>query len=563
MRTPFIFALFAILAWSAAAAQTETTHEVSIPVRSVIIYLSGAEITQSKQITLEPGRNKIVFTGLSSSLISKSVQATASGDVTLLAVTDQLNYMAKQKDNPRIKQLKDSVKTISEELARISGDREAYVTEKTMLLENKDMSGKEKAVAVTDLKLAADFYRARIKEINAEIFKLDTKTAQLNEVLVKANQQLYQVNAKAAQPTSEVTVLVNANARVSTTIELRYIVANAGWQPSYDLRAEDVDKPIQLTYRAKVFNNTGVDWNDVKVKLSTADPNKSASKPELEVWNLDYEEQLNYGTSSGTYGWNNNKSNAPQSNNGFGYENSVPVTTEGAYDDKVMTKQQTQVQYEQIQVSELSAEFDIKSNYTIPADSKPYIVEVTSYNLPATYQHFSIPKIDRDAFLLARITGWEDLDLVEGPANVYYAGTFIGQSYIYTRSVDDTLALSLGRDNKVIVTRTKQKDLTNVKSIGSTKKETYTYEMIVKNNRKAPINIELQDQVPVSKQGDIEVETLETSKADLDATTGTLKWNMTLAPGESKKIILSFSIKYPKSRTIQTRKYKTRTAPKF
>jgi uncharacterized protein (TIGR02231 family) len=549
-----IFTALLLAAFTTLFAQNETTHNVTTPIRSVIIYLDGAEIAQSKQVNLEDGRNKVVFTGLSASLIPKSLQATATGGVTILAVSDQVNYMSKQAESARVKTLKDSVLLISDNIAKLRAERDAYDNEKQMILANKEIGGSDKGVAIAELKLAADFYRARLKEINSEVLRIDTKVTQLNETLSKANMQLTSLNAKATQPTAEVTVLIASTGKVTSTIELRYLVKNAGWQPSYDLRAEDVDKPIQLTYRAKVYNNTGVDWNDVKVKLSTADPNKSASKPELETWNLDFDQGIYYKNSTysnGTY---------QQQSQNDGYLNAPSVYENSTTYDK---KQTQQVQLEQIQVSELSAEFDIKTNYTIPADSKPYIVEVTTYNLPASYQHFSIPKTDRDAFLLARITGWEDLDLVEGPANVYYAGTYIGQSYIYTRSVDDTLALSLGRDNKVIVTRTKLKDLTSVKSIGSTKKETYAYEMVVKNNRKAPITIEIQDQLPVSKQSDIEVETIETSKAELDVPTGKLKWNLTLAPGESKKISLSFSIKYPKTKSIQTRKYKTRSAPKF
>jgi len=148
---------------------------------------------------------------------------------------------------------------------------------------------------------------------------------------------------------------------------------------------------------------------------------------------------------------------------------------------------------------------------------------------------------------LARINGWEDLNLVEGPANVYYSGTYVGQSYINTRSADDTLDLSLGRDNKVLVTRTKVKEFCNKKVLGNFFKETFAYEMVIKNNRKTPIQIEVNDQLPVSTQSDITVEPLETSKGMADVKTGTYAWTYSLQPGEIKKIEFSFSVKYPKN----------------
>jgi uncharacterized protein (TIGR02231 family) len=355
-------------------------------------------------------------------------------------------------------------------------------------------------------------------------------------------------------------VLLMASSKTSVSVNLRYVVTNAGWAPIYDLRAEDIDKPIELKYRANAFNNTGVDWKDIKLKLSTADPMQTASQPRMETWYLDYEQPANnYDYQFGSYDKNGKY-------NSEGYLNNASVAAP-SYEQKmeIQKNQNTQpvVKYEQIQVSELSAEFDIKIPYSIPADSKPYLVDVTSYNLPAAYSHFCVPKMDRDAFLLARITGWEDLDLVEGNANVYYAGTFIGQSYIYTRSTSDTLDLSLGRDRKVLVTRVKQKDLTSTKYIGTNKKESYSYEITVKNNRKTPITIEIQDQIPITKQGDITVETIETSKAESDPVTGKLKWNLSLQPDESKKLQLAFVIKYPKNKSVSKQKYKTVSCPSF
>lgn len=539
---------------------TELTQEVSSPVQSAIVYLYGAEVSHSKQISLNPGKNKIVFTGLSPKLTAKSIQVNVTGDVSILAISDAINYMANQKESNRIKQLKDSVTSLSDVISIIINDRDAYTIEKNMLLKNDAIGGTEKGVAITELKLAADFYRSRIKEINAEILKLDQKYKTLNESLTKATQQLYELNAKNNQPTAEITVLLSTPLKANTTISLKYIVTDAGWAPSYDLLAEDVNQPIELKYRAKVFNNTGIDWNDIKIKLSTSDPSQSAAKPILCAWNLDYNAGISYKAKS-SYGY----SNSPIAQSSEGYmQNSIsaaqPINDDGS---KQYRKTTQPIQFEEIQVSELSAEFDIKNNYSIPADSKPYIVDVTEYKLPATYQHYSVPKLVRDAFLLARITGWEDLDLVEGPANVYYGGTYVGQSYIYTRSADDTLDLSLGRDNKVLVTRSKVKEYCTKKMFGSTTKETFTYEMIVKNNRKTPVQIDIEDQLPVSSQSEIIVEAVETSKAMYDPTTGKLTWSYALQPGDSKKITLSFAVKYPKNTNLNLQKTKTQMRAVF
>ena len=541
------------------AQTTETSQEVNVPVQSVIIYLYGAEVSQSKTVTLNPGRNKIIFTGLSPKLDSKSIQVSASGQVAILAISDAINYLANQKESDRIKTIKDSVTILSDGINQSNNDKDAFVIEKNMLLKNESIGGQDKGVAIAELKLAADFYRARIKEINIEISKLDKKNSLLQESLNKLNQQLYELNAKNNQPTAEVSILISSTAKISSSIDLKYLVADAGWAPSYDLHAEDINLPIELKYRAKVFNNTGIDWNDVKLKLSTADPSKSAAKPELLPWDLTYITTTN----SNRYDYGKAKSAAPAYQSGEGYmQNSISNNA----DISEMAKQQAakpKIEFVEIEIAELSAEFEIKTSYTFPSDSKPYIVDVTEYKLPATFQHFSAPKLDRDAFLLARITGWEDLDLVEGEANVYYGGTYVGQSYIYTRSADDTLDLSLGRDNKVLVTRSKVKEYCTKKFIGNTTKETFAYEMLVKNNRKTPIQIEVEDQLPVSLQSDITVDAIETTKAELDVKTGKLVWKYNLQPGEVKKIELSFAIKYPKNAKINIQKTQKKMNVRF
>jgi uncharacterized protein (TIGR02231 family) len=536
-----------------------------VPVQSVIVYLEGAQITQNKQVSLKPGRNLITFTGISSKLVSKSIQATVTGDVAIFAISDKINFLSLQEESAQVKQLKDSVKLMTEALTALEYDREAYETEKKLLVQNESMGGKDKGVSTAELKLAADFYRGRIKEINGELFKLDKKTSLISQGTVRLNAQIASLNGTRSAPTAEVSILLSTPVAISTTLEVKYIVSNAGWAPSYDLIAEDINKPIELKYRAKVFNNTDVDWNDVKLKISSADPTQSASKPQVNPWYINF--------NSGNYnGYMNQQIQNEYMNNSTGaaapasssdYKNLLIDADEEKDKGKKSKYEKPVVTYEQIQVSELSAEFDIKNPYSIPSDSKPYIVEVTSYNLPATFKYYSVPKVDRAAFMLARITGWEDLDLVEGPANVYFGGAFVGQSYIYTRSVDDTLDISLGRDNKILVTRTKLKDFSNDKVIGNNRKVTYAYEMIIKNNRKAPITINLEDQLPVSQNNDISVDAIETSKALQDVLTGKLSWTYTIQPGEQQKVQLTFSVKYPRNKNIGLQKTNSRMRAKF
>lgn len=552
---------------SALAVAQEQTVQINPVVQSAVVYLDGAELYQTKLVNLNAGRTQITFNGISSKVISKSIQVTASGDVNILSVTDKLNFIDQVENSPKTKAIRDSIKLLNDYITQLSLDREAYETEKLMLAKNQSIGGQDKGVAIAELKLAADFYRTRIKEINAEEFKIDKKTTQYHESLTKLNQQLFEINGTPKGPTAEITVLVSSAIKQAVNIDLKYLVSDAGWAPSYDIITEDVSKPITLKYRAKVYNNTDVDWKDIKIKLSTGDPMKNASKPTIDDWYLNfgalsYNDYQNAPAVQGKISSLSEQNLLNSSKRSEAYKqqyNSLPVQTKQQYDKN----EQQKVQLEEIEISDLSAEFDIKTEYTIPSDAKPYIIEVTTYNLPASYKYFSIPKTDRSAFMLARITGWEELELVAGPANVYLGGTYVGQSYINTKSTNDTLDLSVGRDNKIMVSRAKLKDFNNEKLIGNNKKTTYAYEIQIKNNRKSAVTIDIEDQIPVSQSSEITVETLELSKGDLNPLTGKVKWAMTIGPGETKKIILSFSVKYPRNKVVHLEKYRKATRAKF
>lgn len=567
-----LISIFSLLFLILPAFAQEQTIQVTPVVQSAVIYLDGAELYQKKEITLNAGRTQITFNGISSKVLSKSIQVTASGDVNILSVTDKLNYIDAVQNSPKTKAIRDSINLLDENTTILQNDKEAYETEKTMLSKNQSIGGQDKGVSIVELKLAADFYRSRIKEINNEIYKIDKKINIYNESINKLNNQLIEINGTPKGPTAEIAVLVASASKQVITLDLKYLVSDAGWAPSYDIITEDVNKPITLKYRAKVYNNTDVDWKNIKIKLSTGDPMKNASKPELEDWYLNF--------STLDYANNYAKGKFAQSslsqqnllNTRGGRTNGESYATDGVYQNSVpkidaknveYKAQEQKVALEEIEISDLSAEFDIKTEYTIPSDAKPYIIDVTTYNLPASYKYFSIPKADKSAFMLARISGWEELELVTGPANVYLGGTYVGQSYINTKSTNDTLDLSVGRDNKIMVSRTQLKDFNTEKVIGNNKKSTYSYEIVVKNNRKSSITIDVEDQVPVSQSSDITVETIELSKGELNSLTGKIKWKLTIEPGEAKKINLAFSIKYPRNKSLQLKKYRTISAPSF
>jgi uncharacterized protein (TIGR02231 family) len=545
------FTLLTQSIWSQEVKEQKVTTEI----KSAIIYLDGAEIHRSKKVSLEKGQTKVIFTGLSPKFNPNNIQVTTTNNIELLAISHRIDYLTNVKEKPRVQQLKDSLDLISQNNIAFNNEKDAYNIEKEMMLQNKSIGGTNSGVSIAELKLAADLYRSRIMEINKAISKIDRGISQNDLIINRISNELYQANAKTTYSRGEITLLLNSDIAATTDIELKYLVSNAGWTPSYNIRAEDINQPIKLEYKAFVYNNTDIDWSNINFKLSTADPNLSATQPNLTPW------YLNYNNASYNYDKRYKASNMyQQSNKSFSNDESIIDQSQGLMQNAYFNGNTTAVaeiaasDFENISVAELSAEFIIEKAYSVPSDNKPYIVDVADYELPTIYKHFAVPKLDKDAFLLARISNWQDLNLVEGTANIYFGGTFTGQSFITTRNVSDTLDISLGRDNKVLVTRTKMKDFSEIKYIGSNKKETHSYQMVVKNNRKVPIDIEVLDQLPVSQDSEIEVSVDEMTGALKNDLTGELNWQFKIEPNDNKKINLTFNVKYPKNKPISVGK---------
>lgn len=525
-------------------AQTNVDSKIT----QVTVYLQGAQLTHTAETQVAQGKQTVVFTGLSADMQPESVVLECGNrNVLFQSVSIRNNYLKEQAPNAKIAELQEKLALVEEKLATLRAEKGVYAKERDMLFRNEAIGGTANNVPIAEIEKAADFFRKRNNEINAFLLKADAEERKLVKEQSNYSAQLSELNAKNNPPTSEVTVVLDAKVRGNATFTLKYLVRNAGWAPKYDVRAENAVDPVKLDYHANVFNKSGLDWTEVLMILSTSEPLQGAEKPTLETWDVAE-------TTRQVAGVQKNLESVmimEMKSNRSDYLKKEDKDGEGA------------VAFQQVAVQELSAEFEIELPYTILSDGKPYVVDVTSFTLPAKYMHYAVPKQDADAFLMAKVVGWNTLNLVSGKASVYFAGAYLGQSFINTASVDDTLSLSLGRDKRVALSRKKQSELSKRQLLGNNEKETFYFETTVRNNRDKEINVLLEDQLPISSDGQIEVAMLEISGAVLEKNTGKLSWNMKLAPGESKTVTLGYSIKTPKSMQVSKAKFRTIACPSF
>lgn len=564
------------------SAQKIEKQVIKSEVDEIKLFLTAGEMVHHENLSLKKGRNRIIFSGISAYADPQSIQFIGEGKYRLVSVNTEMDFLAAEQFNPEISVLKDSMDQLSDQHQNTLDVLDSYFAEQAVLNTNKDLGGANQSVTVTQIKEASEFYRKRTLEINQAITKLKKEKRRLNEIIETIRFQLVELNYNENQRSNQVVILVDSDSPISMKTTLKYLVSDCGWAASYDLSAIDINQKINLKYKAQVYNNTGNDWKDVSLTLSTGDPNLSASHPELSPWYLNYY-SAGYIQSKGANKYyvprakmddyrqdvvsNINMANQRAYDNYYTLDDAEKMKDQLSFNKLELSKNQlvgnAPVSLKQIEISELTTEFPIEHKFSCPTDAKPYTVNVKEMDLDATFSHITVPKLDKAAFLMANIVGWQDLDLIPGPTNVYFAGVYVGMSDINTRNVSDTLSLSFGRDSKVVVMRKLKKELSSKKVIGSSKKESYIYEIAVRNNRSTPIQIKVFDQVPISNSSDITVTVDQISDGSQDLTTGEVKWNLTIPSMEVQTKDIGYTVKYPKNTDITIQTYRTVSAPSF
>lgn len=564
-------------------AQKPNEIAVKSQIKKVKLFLTAGEMTHQTEVKFAKGRNKLIFSGISAFADPKSIQFTSSQAYRLVSVSTEMDFLAAEQFNPRIATLKDSLENLKDALQLNSDINNSFQAELAVLNTNRDLKGENQNITVAQIKEAAEYYRTRTLEINRQLSKLNKEKYELNNKIEVTRFQLTELNFNENQRSNQVIVLLDSDVPATSSCTLNYLVSDCGWAATYDLSAADLNQKINLKYKARVYNNTGNSWDNVDLVLSTADPKLSASQPTLMPWYLDYYNAVQQGSFSGKKSYY--EPQAFEGNYRAEAENNLNMANQRVYDNYMLDKDNGQlnragrnedlsrlnekkiqkpvVAMKQIEISELTTEFVIPNKFSCPSDGKPYSVDVKEMNLDATFTHVTVPKLDNGAFLIANIVGWQELDLIPGPTNVYFGGVYVGVSQIETRNVSDTLSLSFGRDNKVVVMRKLKQEMSSKKVIGSSKRETYLYEIAIRNNRNVPIKIVVYDQIPISKHESVSVVTEQTTGAKKDAETGELKWDLQVQPGEAKSVELGYSVKYPKDAQVTLMKYRTISAPSF
>ncbi len=607
----------------------QNTQTVNSEIKKVTVFTKGAQVVRTGTHAISAGKTELVFAGISPRIDKQSIQVKGDGDFTIMSVSHRINYLKQQAISDEIDQLLKKQTELNEQVTYTNSIINVYRSEQTLIERNQSIGGANNGVTAENLKAMADFQRARLTEIFTKLLELNKKITDLNTEIKNISLQLAQLNNNKEKPTAEIHVMVSSKAAVTGKFEVSYYVTDAGWFANYDLRVESINKPIEIAYKANVFQSSGEDWKNVKLTISNGNPNDNVIAPKLYPWRLHYYAGSANIYQQGNYNYTNNGITSisgrvtdangealpgasimvkgqtlgtitdmdgyynlqliPGSNyivvNYIGYQQQelpvtatvlnvylkesanyleeVVVTSGSTADFRIQgflnTPGVTNTEKREYKTKALETNFEYKATtfnyeivepYSVLNDGKIITIDVKTAEVPAEFVYYTAPKIDPAAYLTANVTGWKDLNLVLGEANLFFEGAYLGKSILDPTFASDTLQISLGKDKSVQVLRTKMLEFTQRQFLGGNKIESVAYEIKVRNNKPEPIHIIIKDQLPISAESDIIVEGDVKPAGKIEDETQIVTWDYTIPSGMEQKMELKYTVKYPKDRVV-------------
>jgi hypothetical protein len=614
-----LFSFFLLGSVLQASAQDLKEISLTSQIKEVTLFLSGAQVFETATGSLPAGESVLLVKGLSPYLDEKSIQLKGQGNFTIQAVNKRMDFLSEKEVGEKVSAFEAQIEAIQKSQTLAQNRLQILANKASLLSANKNLGSSQSGPTMAALRAALDFFDAELTKITNEELQVKSKISEGDKELERIQNQISAMRESQNKSTSEIRIRVKAAVAGQGTFQINYLVANAGWYPKYDVRVKSITDALQLQYKAEVFQNTGVDWKNVKLRFSNANPNQNGQAPILDKWELNYARYTTVnkfalpqtpGTISGivldeggqplpgatvlvkgtTIGTSTDMEGR--------YSLTLPTTAKTlafsfigmrseelpiqgrsnlnvtlledtqALSEVVVTGYARQLEKRTLAVEPMNSSMDaaplmtsfvenqttveiqVAEPYSIKTNGERTLVDLKTYEIPAAYRYTAIPKLDKDAFLLAEISDWSQYNLLEGESNLYFEEGFVGRSILNPAALQDTLQISMGRDRSIVMQREKVDQYSKKRSVGSNITESRGYEISLKNNKSQTVTLQLKDQIPVSVNSNITVTTGELSGGTLDPITGIVTWEITLPPGGQQKLSLHYEVKYPKSERI-------------
>ncbi|MCC8035924.1 MAG: DUF4139 domain-containing protein [Rikenellaceae bacterium] len=583
---------------SAQSSTPETVARKGV-LGQATIFPNGAELSHTATFSLMQGVNRIEITGLSPVIDRGSIRIKAPDGIVISSYDYKTVFTSDDKKDERgLKAISDSLDLVKSQIEQL--DVRAKVNGQMLsLLQNgvARSSDGESPVSIEDLKETLSYYGQEALVLEKEKLELSTHKKELTETVARLNERYASESVKNNRRQGIITVNLTVPTARTVPFTVTYFTNQAGWYPHYDINIKDIDMPVVLGLKSKVVQTTGLDWENITITLSTSTPSTGTVAPLFRAWFLepritssDFSIPIQgrmAAVAQNTVSYSRKSAEAEYAEMSAGpvsqplyIINGVPASEEeyraldpnliqnmevlkgsaaGVYgsrsaDGVIVVTTKTGIEdLVLVEDNTTGIVYNIDIPYTIPGNGREQTIDLETKQADAEYKYYCAPKLDPQTFLVAEIGDWDKLGLLSGKANVTFNGTYLGETYIDAFSTAEKLTLTLGTDKRVVVDRRKMADYSTRRTLGNDIQQTFVYRISVRNNNTRPVFMVTKDQYPLSTRKEIEAafnakETTPWTYNNHEV--GVVTWEESIAPGETKVYEISYTVKYPKSLTI-------------
>ena len=523
--------------------------EVSPRITAVIVYPDRAMTTRSANLSLKPGSYVVVLDGLPALIQDDSVRVSGKGSAvaTIMGLEVKRSFV-EQVPEKRAKELEDEILALERKIGSLDAKKVSLAAQKGFIDSIKvawgDRISKELALGKptsAELNEALTFVGSGVTRVEEQTRDLDIEKKQLKDRIDALRWQRDESIGSRRMETKSVEVIIDVASGGSLTLDLNSVTPKAGWEPSYDVRLAADGKSAELTFRALVRQQTGEDWRDVDLSLSTSRPAIGGTPPELFPWRISlYRPQPPMPMPV--------MAPAPRSV----YQKAARASS---MDDAEILPAEAQAPalYATAQVAEeqTSVTFLIPRKVDIPSDGTRHGSVVAMENLPLSLEFLAVPKLAPNVYLKSEIVNRAPFPLLAGRVNIFIGGNFSGSSQLKKVAAGEKFDLYFGTDDQVTVKREELKVHKEAGLFGKNRMA-YRYRIEVQNFRKEPQTIIVRDQLPLAGDDEITIALDNPGlKPDEIKNDGVLTWKLLVKPGEKQEIGFGIIIDYPKDREIR------------
>lgn len=283
----YIFGLVCFLASFSSFSQDQPEQKTQSKIQEITLFLNGAQVFEKAETNIPTGESTVVIKGLSPYLEEKSIQVKALGNFTIQAVNKRMDYLTEDAMSESTQKIENQIKALEKDIQK-EELRLSVLAEKISLLDaNKKLGGNQSPTSA-EFRQTLELYDTELMKIKTEQLAIQDKIAESSKEIRKLENQINAIRESNRDSKAEIRIRIKAPSAGKAQFEFNYLVANAGWFPKYDVRVKNINSPLTINYKAEVYQNTGVDWKDVKLRFSNGNPNQSGVAPNLDKWNLNY-----------------------------------------------------------------------------------------------------------------------------------------------------------------------------------------------------------------------------------------------------------------------------------